>query len=594
MAHPIPVSLMLALAVLASAAGLPPRLMARDRAPQAPVRDGPARRQGSATISGVVVDGMTGAPIRRAAVSLVVEELDREGSSVVATAADTNGRFTFAGVPGGRVQVTASRVGYFDYDNLWNGEPEEPQWQTIAAGQRVQGVRIALYRGGVIAGRVIDEFGEPAVGVEVDVLRREPGNNAGGLRATSSPITPTTDDTGAFRVWGLAPGDYIVGARPNRFVADTPEDDEARRQGYAATYFPGTPSLSNARAVRVEPGRDTSGVAFGLVIVPLSTVRGMVQLPPETSGRAINLGIGLVAPQRLDGYVTRGARPDSDGSFEIPRLAPGTYQVTARHIQQGGVEYWGTTEIEVNGSDLDGVAVPMRAGAIVRGRVRSDTGEPVGVPVMVALNQASGGRAPMPRPARTYSDGSFRLEGVFGTQHVRVVEARMVPGAEAPGINVRALQDVTAATRQLTTWWVKSIMLNGRDVTDEAITFAGGEVMLDVTMTNRAASVRGTVTWNRTRGGRRPAVVVFVDDDTMWGRPSRRIGASEVDEAGRFDVRGMAAGDRYLAIAVEGAARAVIARPEMLQALRPFATPLRIDEGGMHELALTAVARPRP
>ena len=113
-------------------------------------------------------------------------------------------------------------------------------------------------------------------------------------------------------------------------------------------------------------------------------------------------------------------------------------------------------------------------------------------------------------------------------------------------------------------------------------------------MTNRAASVRGTVTWNRTRGGRRPAVVVFVDDDTMWGRPSRRIGASEVDEAGRFDVRGMAAGDRYLALAVEGAARAVIARPEMLQALRPFATPLRIDEGGMHELALTAVARPRP
>lgn len=589
-----PVSLLLTLAVLLSAVGSPRRVQALDSSAQAPVRDTPARRQGTASIAGVVVDGMTGAPIRRAAVSLVIEEPDREGSRVVATTADTNGQFAFGGVPAGRVQVTASRVGYFDYDNLWNGEPEEPQWQTIGAGQRIQGVRIALYRGGVVAGRVLDEFGEPAVGVEIDVLRREPGDRGGGVRTTSSPITPTTDDTGAFRVWGLAPGDYIVGARPNRFVADPPADDEARRQGYAATYFPGTPNLSNARAVRVEPGRETPGVSFGLVIVPLSTVRGVVQLPPETSGRAINLGIGLVAPQRLDGYVTRGARPRDDGSFEIPRLAPGTYQVTARHLQQGGIEYWGTAEVEVSGGDVDGVAIAMRPGAIVRGRVLTEDGQPVGVPVMVSLNPADGGRAPLPRPARTYSDGSFRLEGAFGIQHVRVVEARMIPGAEAPGINVRALQEVTPATRQLTTWWVRSIMLDGRDVTDEPVAFAGGEVRLDITMTNRAASVRGTVSWNRTRGGRRPAVVVFVDDDTLWGRPSRRIGASEVDEAGRFDVRGMAAGDRYLAIAVEGAARAVIARPEMLRALRPFATPLRIDEGGTHELALTAVARPRP
>ena len=590
----LPLSLLLVPALLASAGTGLPRLRAAAGAEAAQVRDTPARRQGNASIRGVVVDGMTGAPIRRAAVSLVIEEPDREGSRVEATTADTNGQFEFAGVPAGRVQVTASRVGYFDYDNIWNGEPEEPQWQTIAPGQRIQGVRIALYRGGVVAGRVLDEFGEPAVGVEIDVLRREPGNRGGGVRTTSSPITPTTDDTGAFRVWGLAPGEYLVGARPNRFVADAPADEEARRQGYAATYFPGTASLSNARAVRVEPGRDTAGVSFGLLMVPLATVRGTVQLPPDTSGRAINLGVGLVAPERLDGYVTRGARPREDGSFEIPRLAPGTYQITARHFQTGGVEYWGTAEIAVNGGDLDGVAIPMRAGAIVRGRVHTENGEPVGVPVMVSLRTDDTTRAPQPRPVRTYSDGSFRLEGAFGAQHVRAVEARMIPGSEAPGINVRALQEVTPATRPLTTWWLKSITMNGRDVTDEPIDFSRGDVMLDITMTNRMASVRGSVSWNRTASRRRPSVIIFPDDDTRWMRGSRAIGASEVDEAGRFDVRGMPAGDRYLAVAVDGAARSVLAQPEMLQALRALATPLRIDDGGMHELALTAVPRPRP
>ena len=590
----LPLSLLLVPALLASAGPGLPRLRAAAAAEPAQVRDTPARRQGNASIRGVVVDGMTGAPIRRAAVSLVIEEPDREGSRVEATTADTNGQFEFAGVPGGRVQVTASRVGYFDYDNIWNGEPEEPQWQTVAPGQRIQGVRIALYRGGVVAGRVLDEFGEPAVGVEIDVLRREPGNRGGGVRTTSSPITPTTDDTGAFRVWGLPPGEYLVGARPNRFVADTPADEEARRQGYAATYFPGTASLSNARAVRVEPGRDTAGVSFGLLMVPLATVRGTVQLPPDTSGRAINLGVGLVAPERLDGYVTRGARPREDGSFEIPRLAPGTYQITARHFQTGGVEYWGTAEIAVNGGDLDGVAIPMRAGAIVRGRVHTENGDPVGVPVMVSLRTDDTTRAPQPRPVRTYSDGSFRLEGAFGAQLVRAVEARMIPGSEAPGINVRALQEVTPATRPLTTWWLKSITLNGRDVTDEPVDFSRGDVMLDITMTNRMASVRGSVSWNRTASRRRPSVIIFPDDDTRWMRGSRAIGASEVDEAGRFDVRGMPAGDRYLAVAVDGAARSVLAQPEMLQALRALATPLRIDDGGMHELALTAVPRPRP
>jgi hypothetical protein len=598
MTHGAAASIVIAATLLASTA-LPSGARADLRAGrrhdgQTAARDQPARRQGDAVIRGVVVDGTTGAPMRRAAVSLLIEEPDREGSRVVATTATADGQFEFTGVPAGRVQVTASRPGYFDYDNVWNGEPEEPDWQTVGPGQRLHGVRIALFRGGVIAGRVLDEFGEPAVGVELEVLRREPGDRGGSVRTTSAPITPTTDDTGAFRVWGLAPGDYLVGARPNRFVADSSGDGDTPRDGYASTYYPGTPSLSAARAVRVVPGRDTTGVAFGLVRVPLATVRGTVLLPPDVAGRAVNVGLGLVAPERLDGFVTRSTRVRDDGTFELARLAPGVYQVTARSFQSGGVEYYGTTDVDVSGVDLDGVTVALRAGALVRGRVVNEAGEPVGVPVMVALAAAGTGRAPTSRPARTYSDGSFRIEGAFGTARVRALEARVVPGAENPGINVRALQDVTPALRPLTTWWLKSIALGGRDVTDEPVDFDHGDVVLDITMTNRASSVRGTVSWNRTKGGRRPSVVVFPDDDTQWARGTRRVGTAEVEEDGRFDVRGLPAGDRYLAVAVEGAARAVLARPETLAAIRPFATPLGIDDGGTHELALTAVPRPRP
>ena len=287
-------------------------------------RDVPARRRGTAVVRGVVVDGATGSPLRRAAVSLLIEDPDREDTRVVATASDATGQFEFAGVPASRVQVTAASAGYFDYDNVWNGELQDPEWQVIGEGQRVQGVRIALFRGGVIAGRVLDEFGEPATGVEIEVLRRDPGDKAGGVRSTSMSLTPTTDDTGAFRVWGLAPGDYVVGARPNRFVAEPPPEAATSREGYATTYYPGTPVLGDARSVHVVPGRDTAGVTFGLVPVRLSRLRGLVLLPAGVSGRAVNVAVSLVAPQRLDGLFSRAARPRDDGpkTFHWDRVLP--------------------------------------------------------------------------------------------------------------------------------------------------------------------------------------------------------------------------------------------------------------------------------
>lgn len=561
-----------------------------------PPRDEPARTRGTAVVRGVVVDGTSGAPLRRAAVQLLIQFPDREGARVVATAADGNGQFEFTGVPAARVQVTASRAGYFDYNNVWNGEPQEPEWQDIAAGQRVQGVRIALYKGGVIAGKIVDEFGEPAAGVEVEVLRRDPGETGLGLRTTSSFVTPTTDDTGAFRVWGLAPGEYVVGARPNRFVAVPADETEPSRDGYAPTYFPGTPVLAQARTVRVTPGRETGGVAFALTRVSLSTLRGTVLLPEGVNARAVNVGLGLVAPERLDGFATRSTRVRDDGTFEVGRLAPGTYQLTARFLQtQGDVDYYGTSTVEIGGADVDGAVVPMRKGALVRGRVLDETGQPINLPVMVSLvAPVKNSRTPVPAAARTYSDGSFRMTGAFGLMHVRAQEARLLPTTNDPLLAGRRLQEVTPASRPLTTWWVSSIQVNGRDVTDQAVDFDHGDVELAITMTNRASSVRGTVTWNRTRSGRRPAVVVFVDDESAWAPPTRRIGTSEVEPDGRFDVRGLPPGPRYLAVAVEGASRAVLARPEVLQSIRGFATPLGIDANGVHELALTAVPRPRP
>lgn len=569
-----------------------------DRQAPAPVRDRPAQAAtaGTATIRGSVVDAATGAPIRRAAVTLVIEAPDRERSSVVATTSDNAGQFEFVEVPAGRVQITASRAGYFDDDNVWTPDPEDPQWTPIAAGQRIQGVRIALARGGAIVGRVYDEYGEPAAGLEIEVFRRAPGDPARAVRGTSMTITPTTDDTGTFRVWGLAPGDYLVGARPNRFVAPPPADQEGSREGYALTFYPGTPMPSEARPVRVTAGRDTPGVAFGLVPVRLATLTGSVQVPPGLSGRDITIQVRSASPERIDGAVTAGTRARDDGSFQLSRVAPGTYHLMARSSTRG-IDHFGSVDVTMAGSDVDGVSIAMRTGATLHGRVVNEAGEQVGTPVLVLASPATDGQGvPVPAPARTFSDGSFRMEGVFDLQQIRAIEARFAPEfVTTSTITSRAIQDLTPTTRQHTTWWLESVTVEGRDVTDVPADFTrGGDVNVVVTMTNRASSVRGTVTWAPLTGARRPAVVVFLDDATRWTRPTRVVGTSEVDESGRYEVRGLPPGDRYLAVAVDGISRLGAVRPEMLELLRRYATPLRIDKGGVHEVALRAVARPRP
>jgi hypothetical protein len=68
----------------------------------------------------------------------------------------------------------------------------------------------------VIAGVVLDEFGDPAMNVPVRALRLGYRN---GERFALPGGTATTDDLGAYRLAGLLPGEYIVTAVPRDTVA---------------------------------------------------------------------------------------------------------------------------------------------------------------------------------------------------------------------------------------------------------------------------------------------------------------------------------------------------------------------------------------
>lgn len=526
---------------------------------------------GTARVRGVVVDPAHGRPVRSARVTLEVTPLTSPNTIRHATTSDGDGGFEFRDLPAGRIRVWAARPGYYD-PNAVPGARRQSAPFALGDGQVVSGVQVVLRRGLAITGRVTDQYGDPAQGVRMQLFRR----NAAGRPPDplhSWGASATTDDNGDYRVWGLLPGEYFVSAEPGQREFWPPAGDGTDRTGQAATFYPGTADIAGAGAVVVRDDEDAAGVSFALGTARLASVRGQIVRPPGVRGR---LGISA---SRADGGGMRpsfGASVEDSDNFEIRRLPPGRYRLTAQQWSEaeGRAVAHGTVDVQVDGADVEGVMLAVHTGSTVTGRVIGADGPlPDGQRVQIML-QPGPPREAMPflRPVRADDDGRFRLEGAFGRQYVR---ASVVGAGDRPG------------------WQMEMVRLGGRDITDELIEFTGAPVELEVVMTSRIAAVEGTVSWDK-RGAAPPVVVVFAADEARWEMPTRWVRATPVSDAGTFEIRGLPPGDDYLAVAIENTAVADMLAPAALAGLRDVATRLRIERGGRHELALQAVPKPAP
>ncbi len=118
------------------------------------------------------------------------------------------------------------------------------------------------------------------------------------------------------------------------------------------------------------------------------------------------------------------------------------------------------------------------------------------------------------------------------------------------------------------------------------------QVMLVVS--TRPAEVKGVVKWAATPDGARPRVVVFPENEARWHPASIGVRVAPVGEDGRFSMRRLPPGDRYLVVAVERFTQADLWTAGTLAALKQAAVPLRVDEGSVVDLTLTAIPRPEP
>jgi hypothetical protein len=141
----------------------------------------------------------------------------------------------------------------------------------------VKDLLFRLIPSGVIAGRVLDEDGEPLASVTVSALR-EVYNEGKRTLATSSALS--TNDLGEYRLFGLPPGRYFVTAvypHWGRYGGNGDDSDsaDAQQQGYAKVFYPGTPDAAKAMSIPIKAGEEVPSIEILMRQVLVYHVRDM-------------------------------------------------------------------------------------------------------------------------------------------------------------------------------------------------------------------------------------------------------------------------------------------------------------------------------
>ena len=122
---------------------------------------------GTGVVFGQVTEADSNRPVAGALVTLNVS-----GSTPIRVMADAQGRFGFRDLPAGRFNLSTMRPGWVD-GAYGRTRPAGPALSlSLTAGEKVSGVTVPMWRYAVIAGRVVDESGEPIVSKSVRVLKR--------------------------------------------------------------------------------------------------------------------------------------------------------------------------------------------------------------------------------------------------------------------------------------------------------------------------------------------------------------------------------------------------------------------------------------
>jgi protocatechuate 3,4-dioxygenase beta subunit len=224
---------------------------------------------------------------------------------------DAEGRFHAEGLPEAEYRIEVSKPNHIP-----------STLRTTLSSAPAANLAVRLVRCGSISGRVLDSSGQPVGGAIVFAMR--PG--AGGLRRDRAEGRfARVDGEGRYRLYGLAPGQYVVAAAYGATLmtlggigSATP----APGVGSGVLFYP-----SNTRP---QPFTITSGDTFqniDLVVLPsnLYSVAGRVE--PGTELKSKGRFWLTLASAEQPAIAMAATTAKDDGTFQFDGISPGSYEL---------------------------------------------------------------------------------------------------------------------------------------------------------------------------------------------------------------------------------------------------------------------------
>lgn len=530
--------------------------------------------QGTASITGLVLtDDAQPRPLRRAIVTI------EESASVIqprVVTSDEDGRYVFRNLPPGRYRVLASRPPFVR--NAYGakrvagpGSVLTGTMVVVGAGQVISNIDVVLPRGSVVTGFVRDIDGQPARGFRVNAhyfMRSQTGEKTLGFASSA-----TTDDRGAYRMYGLRPGSYlVVVSSPNTLDATPQSDLEIARAtdliqrpgmasataaamptptpnaapprrptvGYVPVFFPGVTDAMQALPVVLDVGEERTGVDISMQLVPTARLEVLVSFPdpknkPRAQLRVTPAGLAVGGPVGLSTYSVSDETPTI-----VPALVPGTFTVTAGAVGADSPSLFATTEVRVSGGDQS-LTLQLQPGVSVSGRIAFDAST---IKPPADLTRVRVGLVPFQTTSVPVAPGLVSMVSATATGEFTI--NNVPPGRYRIEVTLPLPSHESG-------WYPKSMTLAGQEAFEGWAEIRSGAPVTGalLTMTDRPTEISGTMT--DATGAPAPEffIIVFSADQSHWVPRSRRIGQVRPASDGLFVFRNLPPGEYRLAAVTE-------------------------------------------
>lgn len=266
---------------------------------------------------------------------------------------NANGQWKFVGLEPATYKILVSKPSFIaEQRNEFRREWEKEI--VLDKGGRHSSLDVRLTKGGVIAGRVVDEQEMPVPKMEVSAARQR--ENVVDTDKDGQSWTFTTDDQGNYRIFGLLPGKYLVGAGIRRY---------SRTNYHAPASLHGN-NYDDKQLIEIAASAVVTGVEIKLCLqCPALTVEGKVR---SRLGRPVKGRIGL--ENSLMG-IAYSQVLKLEGRFEFNGLGMGAYKL--RVLPEHPLMVETTKEIELSQQNKTGIEIILDEVPFISLRIEAGT-----------------------------------------------------------------------------------------------------------------------------------------------------------------------------------------------------------------------------